>query len=135
MCVCVNKELNILADWFSANKLSLIVSKSKCMLFCRSHILFPQNAEFSIAMSNIVIQRTQCVTFLGLLINERLDWQEHINSCKNKITSALYASNRVNNFFPVSAHETIYYPLVYPYLTYGIILWGSTYKSHCTKYS
>ena len=102
----MNKELTILADWFSANKLSLNVSKSKCMLFCRSHS--PRMKNF---LSNIVIQRK---IILGLLKDARLDWQEHINSCKHKLTSALYAINRVNNFLPVSAFKTIYYTVVYP---------------------
>ena len=56
-----------------------------------------------------------------------------INSCIHKLTSALYAINRVNNFLPVSAFNTTYYTLVYRYLTYGIISWGSTYQSHFTK--
>ena len=84
-------------------------------------------------MSNIVIQCIKCVNFLGLLIDERLNWQEHIHSYKNKLTSSLYAINRVNNCLPVSALKTINCALGYPYLTYGIISWGSTYKSHFTK--
>ena len=79
-------------------------------------------------MSNIVIQRLKCH---GLLIDERLDWQEHINSCKNKLTSAIYTVNRVSTL-PVSALKTTYCTLGYPYLTYGTILWGSTYKSYFT---
>ena len=48
--------------------------------------------EFSITISNIVIQPIKCVKCLGFLIDERLDWHEHIHSCKNKLTSALYAT-------------------------------------------
>ena len=73
--------------------------------------------------SCIVIQRIKCV---GLLIDERFDWPEHINACTNKLTSALNAIYTVNTFLPVSALKTICYTLVYPYLTYGNILWGST---------
>ncbi|KAK2153698.1 hypothetical protein NP493_2271g00006 [Ridgeia piscesae] len=84
-------------------------------------------------MYNTVIQRMKCVQFLGLHIDEKLDWHEHINKCKNKLTSALYVIKKVNSYLPVSALKTIYYTLVYPYLTYGIILWGSTYKTYLTK--
>ena len=70
----------------------------------------------------------KCVQFLGLHIDEKLDWHEH--KCKNKLTSALYVIKKVNSYLPVSALKTIYYTLVYPYLTYGIILWGSTYKTY-----
>ena len=56
----MNKELQVLADWFRANKLSLNISKTKCVLFCRSPP--PENEEF----------------ILGLYIDEKLDWHEHI---------------------------------------------------------
>ena len=77
--------------------------------------------------------RMKCLQFLGLYIDEKLDWHEHINKCKNKLISALYVINKVNSYLPVSALKTIYYTLVYPYLTYGIILWGSTYKTYLKK--
>ena len=111
----MNKELQVLADWFRANILSLNISKTKCTLFCRSppH----ENEELILTMSNTIIQRMKCVQFLGLHIDEKLDWHEHINKCKNKLTSVLYVINKV-----MFAHKTIYYTLVYPYLTYGIIL-------------
>ena len=123
----MNKELQVLADWFRANKLSLNISKTKCMLFCRSPP--PENEELILTMSNTIIQRMQCVQFLGLHIDEIFDWHEHIDKCKNLLTSALYVINKVNSYLPVSALKTIYYALVYPYLTYGIILRGSTYKT------
>ena len=84
-------------------------------------------------MSNTIIQCMKCLQFLGLHIDETFDWHEHINKCKNKLTSALHVINKVNSYLPVSALKTIYYTLVYPYLTYGIILWGSTYKTYLTK--
>ena len=130
----MNNELQVLADWFRANKLSLNISKTKCMLFCRS--LPPENEELILTMYNTIIQHMMCVQFLGLHIDEKLDWHEHINKCKNKLTSALYVINTVNSYLPVSALKTIYYTLVYPYLTHGLILWGgggSTYKTYLTK--
>ena len=101
------------------------------MLFCRSPP--PENEELILTMYNTIIQRIKCLQFLGLYIDEKLDWHEHINKCKNKLTSALYVINKVNSYLRVSALKTIYYTLVYPYLTYGIILCGSTYKTYLTK--
>ena len=51
------------------------------------------------------------------------DWVEYINACTNKLTSALCAIYRVNDYRPISALTTIYYTWAYGNLTYGIILW------------
>ena len=77
----MNKELQVLADWFRANKLSLNISKTKCMLFYRSPS--PENEERILTMSNTSIRRLKFVQFLGLHIDEKLDWHEHINKCKH----------------------------------------------------
>ena len=76
-------ELQVLADWFRANKLFLNISKTKCMLFCRSPP--PENEEFILTMSNTIIQHMKCVQFLGIHIDEKPDLHEHINKCKNKL--------------------------------------------------
>ena len=58
----------------------LNISKMKSMLFCRSPP--PENEELILTMSNTIIQRMKCLQFLGLYIDEKLDWHEHINKCK-----------------------------------------------------
>ena len=68
----MNKELQVLADWFRANKLSLNISKTKCMLFCRSPP--PENEELIV---NTISQRMKCVQVIGLHIEEKRDWHEH----------------------------------------------------------
>ena len=77
----MNKELQVLAHWFRANKLSLNISKTKCMLFCRSPR--PENEELILTMCNTIIQPMKCVQFLCLHIDEKHDWHENINKCKN----------------------------------------------------
>ena len=127
----MNKELQVLADCFHANQLSLNISKTKCMLFYRSPPL--QNEEISLTMSNTIIQRLKCVQFLGLHIYEILDWHEHINRCKNKLTSASYVINTVNSYLHVSALKTIYYTLVTLTWHMESSCGGSTYKTYLTQ--
>ena len=91
------------------------------------------NSDVNVA-TDMIFKPTHCIKFLGLYIDERLVWPEHINACRKKLTSVLYAINNVNHFLQVASLKLIYYTLVYPYLTYGIILWGSTYKVHTTKF-
>ena len=59
-----------------------------------------------------------------------LDWHRHIDHCKNKIYSGLYAINTAKNIMPAKQQKTLYYSLIHPYLNYGILLWGGTHKSY-----
>ena len=71
--------------------------------------------------------------FLGIYIDENLDWSKHIQQCKCKIASGNYAINVTKNVISPAHSKTLYYSLVYPYLNYGILLWGNTYKKYLHK--
>lgn len=124
----MNEELHILTDWFYANKLSLNISKSNYMLFTKSRTVHTNNMVLQV--SNVEIPRISCFKLLGLYIDEKLQWNEHISACRAKLTSALYAINKVKDLVPLHALKSIYYTLVHPHLMYGIMLWGSAYNVH-----
>ena len=69
----------------------------------------------------------------GVIIDERLEWKNHIDICKNKLLSGIYAINSFNNAIPTIQLKTLYYTLIHPYLTYGVLLWGGALKKHIHK--
>ena len=71
----MNNELDILTDWFRANKLSLNdVSKTNCMLFTNSN----HNKTYCLQLAGQQITQSQCVKFLGMHIDNCLKWDKHI---------------------------------------------------------
>jgi hypothetical protein len=66
-------------------------------------------------------------------IDKALKWGEHINILKRKISKSQYAINKARFILSRKQLNTLYYSMVYPYLLYGIILWGSTYDSYLSK--
>jgi hypothetical protein len=128
---CVNTDLSKLNNWFCANKLSLNVSKTNYLLFTNSKINYDET--FSLTINKSIIKRKTCLKFLGILIDDHLHWHAHINSCQSKLISSLYAINKIKHVVPVNTLKTLYYSLVYPHLTYGVTLWGSTYNIHISK--
>jgi hypothetical protein len=125
----INADLNGLADWFCANKLSLNVSKTNYVLFSRKSIM----THFGIKIGNMQIERKQCVKFLGIIVDEKLEWSEQISNCKAKLSSSLYAINSSKRYLTSKHLLMLYNSIVYPYLSYGILLWGSTFKSYLNK--
>jgi hypothetical protein len=80
-----------------------------------------------------LIERKPCVKFLGLLVDENLSWNNHINICKSKISSSIYAINRVKHIVPKKYLRTLYFTMIHPHLTYCIPAWGSAYNVHKNK--
>ena len=74
----MNKEREVLSDWFDANKLSLNIFKTKYMLFSRFRPV--QSEELFLIICNKILQLTKCITFLGLYTDGRHDWQKHTNA-------------------------------------------------------
>ncbi len=68
----MNEDLDSLSDWFKANKLSLNVRKSCYILF--SNIKGPQRLELGLKLGTETIERKTCTKFLGIYIDEKLNW-------------------------------------------------------------
>ena len=50
-----------------------------------------------------------------------------------KISRGVGILYKIKNFLPISTLLFVYYSPVHTHLSYGIIIWGSTYKSHVAK--
>ena len=87
-----NTDLKKLTDWFIANRLSLNVAKTKFILFYNSHKYCDSNLV-KIIWSGHVIEQIQHAKLLGVYIDERLNWDEHIKQVWDKIFKNLKLFN------------------------------------------
>ena len=84
----VNNELVDIKDWFTANKLSLNVGKTKYSFFhkpSRKHDISLRLPKLK--TNNYEIQREESIKFLGVLLDQHLTWKEHIKLTENKIAN------------------------------------------------
>ena len=114
-------------------------SKSNGTVYLINYILFRnKNMELNGKNYKLLINGEDIVLvsktkFLGIIVDEHLEWNEHINLCKRKISSGNYVLKSLKNTLSTSLLTTIYYSMIHPYLSYGIMLWGSTCKRHLHK--
>ena len=62
--------------------------------------------------------------FLGITINNKLNWNSHINKVTNKISKTVGIFNKLRSFLPSGVLQTIYSTLILPHMIYGILAWG-----------
>ena len=80
---CLNQNLSRLSLWFKSNRLSLNVTKTNYMLFTTSPTIRSQDPV--ILIDNVSIKRVTNIKFLGVLIDERLNWSFHIDHICSKL--------------------------------------------------
>ena len=90
----INHELDKLYTWFSVNKLSLNASKTNYMVFGRRKI----NCDVDIKINSNQITRVNKTKFLGIMIDEQLNWKEQIHQVQTglpRITGVMYRASHV----------------------------------------
>ena len=119
---CITHDLAILSDWFRANKLTLNIDKSVFILIKHgnSHIEID-----SLKFDGMVIPRHKTIKFLGIYIDEKLNWQEHFNSLMLKVKRNMHLLTSNKNFFNCDTLKLIYYGHIYSHISYGISVWGN----------
>jgi len=124
----INCELNILAEWFRTNRLSLNIKKSCFIIFHSTQKRIP-DLRPDLSIDGIVLSQTRSTKFLGVCIDECLTWSEHINVIAGKIARNLGILMRISHLIPVHIRKNLYYTLINPYFDYGNIVWASNYST------
>ena len=143
----VNLEFQKLGEWFRANKLSLHPGKTKYSIFCNPekkidndnlHIYFNNNDIESPTQDQNLIRPLECVyhssevpaiKFLGVYIDQFLNFKYHTKKISNKLSSALFCLRRCKNILTDSTLKTLYFSTFHCHLIYALLAWGSANKS------
>ena len=133
-CLNINTELGQIQEWLNINKLTLNVSKTKFMLFHHQHTI--DNLIPKILINDEQIECVSEFNFLGLTIDEHLNWKPHIQKLSNKIARTLGVMGRLKNFLPGHILRMLYNSLVLPHLQYSILIFkASRLKKSSSNYN
>ena len=72
----LNNELRLLSI-LNANKLSLNASKTFHMIFHRARIKIPNDGS-AISINNCIIEQSECLKYLGVILDSKISWIPHI---------------------------------------------------------
>ena len=119
----MNTELTKVVDWLRANKLSLNIGKTHYMIFCSRRRNTNINSKLSI--NNIELECVEQTKFLGVIIDSTLKWDKHISTVKSKVSRGLGIIRKAKKTLNKTCLITLYYSMIYSYLTYCIEVWGN----------
>ena len=124
-----NSELNNLN---LTNKLSLDIAETEFMVISTRQKSLAENcSEINIQLDDHPICRVEHAKSLGLIIDERLSWSNHIKEICRKIYSAIGALRHIRSLISQSTAVQIYNALIQPHFDYCAPVWDglSSYQS------
>ena len=67
------------------------------------------------------------------MIDDSISWKNHISYICSRISRNTGIISKLRHYLSINQLKQIYYNLIYPYISYAILAWGSAYKSHLQK--
>ena len=126
----LNNELKHVSLWLKVNKLSLNVSKTHCIVFTRK---LKSATSLNIGIDDKIIIEVNKTKFLGVIIDKKLTWKEHISYLSSKISRGIGMIIKAKKRLNKDALVTLYYSFIYPYMTYCNHIWGTACISSLNK--
>ena len=118
----INNELKKINQWRKINKLSVNFSKSNYMIFTQKKI----NINMNITMDGNRLEKVNKTKYLGVIMDSKFSWKEHITYITNKISKSSYILSKIRHYVSLPILKMLYYSLVHPHLNYCITAWGGT---------
>ncbi len=97
------------------------MQKTKYMIF---HTPRKRIQELEIKIDDILIEKVSEFNFLGVTINENLNWKCHIDKISNKISRNIGILNKLKHFLPMQTKMLLYNSLILSQINYGLLIWG-----------
>ena len=119
----LNEDLSQISQWAYQWKMSFnpdVSKQAQEVIFSRKKNIGNHPAVF---FNNLPINRKSTQKHLGLLLDVKLNFSEHINGKLKKVTKSINLLRKLNLTLPRSSLLIIYKSFIRPYLGYGDIVY------------
>ena len=116
-----NKSLSNLFSWFSANKLTINADKTCFTLFSNSK----RKTTVNLFLNGTPINSIPVSKYLGIYLDENLNWKDHINHITGKLNQLTAAFYNLAKYIDIQSISKIYYAYVFLFIKYGIEIYGA----------
>ena len=122
----LNSELQSVVEWIKNNKLVLNISKTN------SHAL-SKNPVLKLLISDKVIDQVQETELLGVTLDSKLSWSQHINKLVVKMGRGISVVKRCAHLLPLSTVKQVTQALILSNLDYCPVVWSNVTKNKLKK--
>lgn len=121
----MQEDLITINNWLNNNRLLMNLKKTNYIIYKVKHKFRNINLDdFNLKLDSNVIDRVDSVTYLGLIIDENLNWSYHINAIKRKINASTFALRKLNYTLPDNAKWYFFHSCIISHINYLNPIWN-----------
>jgi retron-type reverse transcriptase len=115
MTTKLQQDLNSQSDMYRMCKLKVNVAKTKYMYISKKK---SANVNLMLSIDGELIQKTNCIKYLGVMVDDQLKFKENNNLVKNKIAKKSYFMKRMQRQLDKATKLLLYKTLMVPHIDY-----------------
>ena len=123
----INYDLARLVKWLRSNKISLNVSKTEIVLFRSPNKQITKKMNFRLSGQKIKISKS--TKYLGVILDENLNFKQHLTNLKNKLNRENGILAKLRHFIQKDVLRTVYFAIFDSHLRYASQVWGLNNKT------
>ena len=122
----INHELSRVSQWMNKNCLTINPSKSQAIIIppLLSQVVSPSN--INIKLNSSIIAISDSINYLGVLIDSKLLFHDHIHKIRSKLSRAVGILCKLKNLFPSCILKKLYFAFFHSHLLYCLTIWSAT---------
>lgn len=121
----INNTIDILINWLNIQNLKINLDKSVYIQFNKCN-----NNKFNFSLNIPKLNSVTQTKFLGVTIDEHLNWKMHVDNVSSKINKFVYALRQVKKVTNLKTAILVYHAYVESVLRYGLVMWGNSTDQH-----
>lgn len=121
----MNTELCKVSEWIKANKLTINLSKTFYMISSTQN----NEVNFNIRIDNFVLNQVNNIKFLGVVIDDKISWKQHLYQLNNKMSQIAGVLYKIRSCLTPECIRLLYMSTAYPHILYCSAIWGGAYKT------
>ena len=114
-----------LVNWVNINGLVLNLKKTNYMIFSRQRNI----GNLNLVINNVPIELKSEARFLGVIIDDKLNFRKHINALKAKMSRYIGVMYKLKFLIPIKVRLLIYHSFIQSHLNFCSLVWGFAAKS------
>ena len=120
-----NAELKKIEYCMKTNNLTINYKKTNYMIITKRKI---NKSLFKIKIAQNEIIQKDSVKYLGIIIDNKMNWTQHINYLNAKLCKGSWVVWKLKKYVNIHTLKIIYYSLIYSHLKYCVTSWGKLLK-------